>query len=79
MENILKNIVKGFHCLGFGTSLIIILWIWLLFIIVDGPVARYFETLLNIPHMIHMYDVVLIILFIIFNAYIFYLTGKYNL
>lgn len=79
MGNILKSIIKGFHNLGFGTSMALIIWVWIIFLIIDGPVAKYLETIFRVSNNAHWYDVLLIILFIVFNGYLFYLAGKFNL
>ena len=79
MENILKLIIKGFHNLGFGTSMALIIWVWVVFLIIDGPVAKYLENIFGISNTAHWYDVLLIIIFIMFNGYLFYLAGKFNL
>ena len=70
------EIINGIKQLGFGDFLAYTIFIWLIYSIIDGPVCKYFESILGIKHEIHWYDILLLITWIVIYIYGLIIYGK---
>ena len=71
----MKNIIKGLLSISFSQFLVIEIFLYLIFILIDSYLFKNIEKLLEMKNKVYWYDIVTLVIFIILNVYIYYLIG----